>query len=92
MKTAEEWAKELSSSWLCSLGDVAGCDCKGPCVDLVKYIRSAQRDAIEAAAKVAIEHYPEAKLGSQYFLGGADAATFIADAIRSLLPPDEASK
>jgi len=93
MKTAEEWA--ISQWQPCPENQMAHCDCldKG-CKRLVGLIRSAQRDAIEAAAKVAEDRanvsFP--RPGAAVYYASIAEAGEIATAIRSLLPPDEASK
>ena len=102
MKTAEEWAKEIKpgATRQIDLGNgqsVTGPGLMAQSVDpfsLVEIIRSAQRDAIEAAAKVAEDRanvsFP--RPGAAVYYASIAEAGEIATAIRSLLPPDEASK
>lgn len=96
MKTAEEWAKEGGGPWQCVSGNMGLCDCNGPCVDLLKLIRAAQRDAIEAAAafvadaeKLILEKYendrPTVREHSTIFASGLSAAHKLT---LSLLPSD----
>ena len=82
MKSADEWAKEFD----CGYRYHDNCECSDdePCEIAVETIRAAQRDAIEAAAKL-----------SKSFLVRDESAPWplrnpttleIADTIRSLLP------
>ena len=96
MKTAEEWAKEAK----CDKFHHGECECfdrmdsklQGSCDEIADLIRVAQRDAIEAAARVAEQvrknsepvRYSEQHV-YDYDEGAMSASSEILGAIRSLL-------
>lgn len=89
MKTAEEWARESKCDkhrhGECECFDRMGSELQGSCDQFAETIRSAQRDAIEAAIDALPANVASNTEWIASFDIGIDACR---DAIRSLLPKE----